>query len=1104
MRHLPAESKESAIPATPGLMSQPGTSKQQQDFNPQPSFKSQGTSSKLDELLHKQAINFKAFKRTVTSIDVEKICTKWKFEDALHQLNSRWSVIDSLHWEIDSILDGEDVDYENSFTRHESIFNNLKEAINTKLWSVSHRENITPKVDIPIFNGNYQQWVSFKNLFNEAVHLNPSLSNAQKMQYLKSKIKGEAERLIQHLSISSQNYTSCWEILNHRYENKKLIFTSHINVILGLPNTQQQSLTQIKNMHDATKECLNAIKNLGVDTSTWDPMIVHILALKLDTDTHNDYIESLKNPRELPTLQEFLSFLEMKFTALESSKRKQEPPKTFQHPQKPTPAAYPKAFQKSHLFKSFASNHNNSSQNGKGINYTTQNCPICNNNHAIIYCNKFAESQPKLQLQTITRLQLCQNCLYNHNGNKCFSTKRCRVCNENHHTLVHEAFAQRTSQNTASTASLEKQPKNSSNVSLDDTQEILLATAQVSVQAADGSSLVMRALIDQGSQTSLITENAAQRLGLPRQHCKGVILGLGAKENTCKGFMNIKISSQYSDYSLNTGVFIMNHAVNNLPNKSFNKPAWSFINDIQLADPEFYRRRPVDLLLGADVYSSIIMEGIIKQSESIPVAQQTRLGWILCGNVKSFQCNVVMVDVDSLQKFWSIEDINENIDISQEDYQCIQQYKSTTTRQSDGKYVVRLPLHPDADEKLGLSKTKACAQFYQLERKLQKDDNLFNKYKSFINEYKELGHMHLTIARNMKPAYYMPHHGVHRADSSTTSLRVVFNASEKTSTGVSLNDVMYRGPNLQQDILLLILNWRQYPYAFIADIEKMFRQILISKQDQRYQQIVWRENPNQPLKEYTLSTVTYGTKAAPFLAMMTLKQLAKDECNRYPIAARVLEEQFYMDDLLSGAFDIISAKQLQRDLIDLLKSGGFNLHKWSANESSLLEDVDKAENLASDTYDLKHQQQLTYNTKLEAKKILSNVVTKNNNISANFISDFIDKYSSFTYASRVLAWILRISSSVTKQHYLTTQELQNSQLKIIKAIQYLEFSQEINDLNSLSRVDSKSKLLCLNPFLDEQGLLRVGGRLKNSNISYNMKHPYIIPQSSHLTNLLLI
>ncbi|KAI5638404.1 hypothetical protein NE865_09038 [Phthorimaea operculella] len=93
---------------------------------------------------------------------------------------------------------------------------------------------------------------------------------------------------------------------------------------------QYQSAASIKKIHDTANECLHAIKNLGVDTSSWDPILVHLITQKLDADSHNDYLESLKAPRELPILSELLEYLESKFTSLESSRRKLEAPKSAQ------------------------------------------------------------------------------------------------------------------------------------------------------------------------------------------------------------------------------------------------------------------------------------------------------------------------------------------------------------------------------------------------------------------------------------------------------------------------------------------------------------------------------------------------------------------------------------------------------------------------------------------------------------------------------------------------------------------------------------------------------------------------------------------------------
>lgn len=172
---------------------------------------SRGNASKLEEMLRKQKSNFKALSRAIRNVDVESLSEKWEFEDVLKTIQVKWSTIDSLHWKIDCEMYSEDEEYEQEYSNHEQLYINIKKLVNSKMYSVSYRESFTPKIDIPTFSGNYQKWISFKDLFQEAVHNNKSIPNAQKMQLLKTKLKGEAERIIQHLNISSENYKVCWD-----------------------------------------------------------------------------------------------------------------------------------------------------------------------------------------------------------------------------------------------------------------------------------------------------------------------------------------------------------------------------------------------------------------------------------------------------------------------------------------------------------------------------------------------------------------------------------------------------------------------------------------------------------------------------------------------------------------------------------------------------------------------------------------------------------------------------------------------------------------------------------------------------------------------------
>ncbi|GFU60127.1 integrase catalytic domain-containing protein [Trichonephila clavipes] len=120
----------------------------------------------------------------------------------------------------------------------------------------------------------------------------------------------------------------------------------------------------------------------------------------------------------------------------------------------------------------------------------------------------------------------------------------------------------------------------------------------------------------------------------------------------------------------------------------------------------------------------------------------------------------------------------------------------------------------------------------------------------------------------------------------------------------------------------------------------MYRQILISDEDCKYQRIVWRATPSDSLKSFELQTITYGTSCAPFLALRTLQQLYQDEEQNFPLAAKIARENIYIDDLLSGADTEVEAKSIIIEIQNLLKSGGFILRKWPSSHPKVLQDLD--------------------------------------------------------------------------------------------------------------------------------------------------------------------
>lgn len=185
-------------------------------------------------------------------------------------------------------------------------------------------------------------------------------------------------------------------------------------------------------------------------------------------------------------------------------------------------------------------------------------------------------------------------------------------------------------------------------------------------------------------------------------------------------------------------------------------------------------------------------------------------------------------------------------------------------------------------------------------------------------------------------AYYLSHHGVFRENSSTTKLRVVFNGSSRTTTGISLMIFFTLVPNCRLMSSKYSFGSDNSDTFFLVDIEKMYRQIKVHPDDWDFQRILWMDQ-NQEISTYQLSTITYRLACASFLALRTLAQLVEDESAKFPLAIPSLTKGRYVDDIFGGADSINQTQEIIFQLISLCKAGGFPLQKWTSNNQNTLD-----------------------------------------------------------------------------------------------------------------------------------------------------------------------
>lgn len=698
-----------------------------------------------------------------------------------------------------------------------------------------------PTLKLPEFTGKPSEWKGFISLFDRMVHSNDAMDNGLKIEYLKTQVKGEAAKILNHIDPTPNNYLTCYALLRKRYDNKRESLGIWIENIFNLPKMQKEDFNMLKAMHDTVYESIMSIKNIGVSVSNWDALLCHVLTKKLDQATLVHYECQLENVRELQSLSDFLRYLENRFMALKAAGAGQDfGSQNTSHYQKQNTSHYQKQ---------------NTSQFQKQTSEKLQNCLICNQNHSTSRCQLLLTKGVQERIDLARTKKICLNCLSGtHKTHDCKSQYTCKTCKKHHHSLLH--LEQKIVK--SNMALIESEPVIiCSNIALERTiSSVLLATALIGVRTKYGEMITLRALLDQGSQSAFITEQAVQTLKIKRESINAIVAGIGGKRHVAKHAIEISLFPRFqSEFSINTYAIIM-PKLTQVSSFDYDENDFNFINNLTLADPSFLKESDIDIILGAAEYAQALKSGLIKSEKNL-IAQNSEFGWMVSGalknrlshyNVLSMSTNVELLE--KMNKFFDHGEFDNEVGetLTEEELMCEEHFTRTHRRDHDGRYVLMMPfkndiLYPD----LGDSRRMAIGSLFTMERRFKANPELKIMYTDFINEYIKNGHMRRVSTVNSR-AHYMPHHNVFK-DSTTTKLRVVFNSSRKTSNGKSLNGQLALGPMDQNDLSTILLRWRRHKVAFTADVAQMYRQILIDETQTHLQRIVWRNNPNDSIED---------------------------------------------------------------------------------------------------------------------------------------------------------------------------------------------------------------------------------------------------------------
>lgn len=798
-----------------------------------------------------------------------------------------------------------------------------------------------PALELPKFNGDVQHFPVFYHSFKSMIHENPDLTNDQRVQYLVSRLYDKALSIISGVPAVGSNYDHIWDTLVKKYLDQRVVSAFHIDQILNFKPVKFDNAVQFSSFVDkycSSVECLRSLKleDLG------EVMLCHLGVSKLDYELRRLFESSLK-PEDIPTAKHLIDFLQNQSKIINRIQ-------TIENklPVRNPTANTSKPFNQARITHSFVAKEK-------------VGCELCHKDrHPLYKCERFLNWSVTNRHDYVKKKSLCFNCLSQyHKIDNCPSKSVCFKCSSKHNTLLHfdkvsgsQTMVTKTSEQPHCSKVQTATENNSSGTlsccSTNKEGQVFLSTVKVQAMDSSGKMHDLRLLLDTGSETNFLVEEVVKKLGLQVCRVPSSVNGIGAITSPVKGKVNFKFFSKLDKkVNFNVPALVINTIAENIPSQPVNESSLAHLKNIIFSDDEFNTSKPVVGILGASMFAVLLEPGKIVGPPNTPSAINTLLGYTILGGSLLSNCEKVnnffvynnpLVDTleSQVQKFMELEDIPAPNLMKPEDIECETLFEKSFRRGSDGRFMVSLPFK-ESPEVLGLSYNVAKKRFFAEEKKLMKSNKgLHLQFSEVMQEFLSKGYMSLVNNDNIYEGYYIPVHCISKQDSTSFKLRPVFDGSCKTTSGISLNDILHTGPKLYNDLIFILLSFRLFQVALMTDIKKMYLQILVQQDDRKFQKILFRSSPTEPLQSYTLNTVTFGLTPSPYLALKCVQELTKQEAQKFPLACERVRTDSYMDDVCSSVPSEESAVQLQQELIGLFKSGGFELSKWASNSKAVL------------------------------------------------------------------------------------------------------------------------------------------------------------------------
>ena len=270
-----------------------------------------------------------------------------------------------------------------------------------------------------------------------------------------------------------------------------------------------------------------------------------------------------------------------------------------------------------------------------------------------------------------------------------------------------------------------------------------------------------------------------------------------------------------------------------------------------------------------------------------------------------------------------------------DDTQFMDILSSGIHQDSDGFYSMPLPFRGKVTPSVPNNRAQAISRLKALSPKFR-DQVVFDKYNKFMQDMVLKGDAEVVPRDELRKPniWYLPHHNVVNP-KKPEKVRVVFDASS-VYQGVSLNNLLLSGPDLNNTLIGVLTRFRERYVAVSCDIESMFYRFKVDENHRDFLRFLWYDSDGN-IQEYRMTKHIFGASSSPGCAKFGLLKIAQDYAPAKSLAQWFIEHCFYVDDGLYSCDTVEEAASLLQDTSSICGLGNLKLHKIMSNSPKVLE-----------------------------------------------------------------------------------------------------------------------------------------------------------------------